>query len=109
MIGRHLKIWRGDILEKNGINSNDHMDMLEHMYNDSENISRIYAYCSGDKKNKIPNGIFQYLTCRTCSSRYISAFYGSTLPLIYRQYDVSTAKVLHQQWLDRRQIAVQPI
>ena len=109
MIGRHLKIWRGDFLEKNGINSNDHMDMVKHMSNDSENISRIYAYCSGDKKNEIPNGTFQYITYRTCSSRYISAFYGSKLHLNYHQYDVSPAKVLHQQWLDRRQIAVQPI
>ena len=109
MIGTHLKIWRGDFLEKNGINSNDHMGMVKHMPNDSENISRIYAYCSGDKKNEIPNGTFQYITCRACSSRYIPAFYGSKLRLRYHQYDLSTAKVLHQQWLDRRQIAVQPI
>ena len=109
MIGRHLKIWRGDVLEKNGINSNDHMDMVKHMPNDSENISRIYAYCSGDKKNEIRNGTFQYITCRACSSKYIPAFYSSKLRLRYHQYDVSTAKVLHQQWLDRRQIAVQPI
>ena len=83
MIGRHLKIWGGDFLERNGINSNDHMDMVGHMYNDSENISRIYAYFSEDKKNEIPNGTFQYIIYRTCSSRYISAFYGSKLPLNY--------------------------
>ena len=81
MISRHLKMWGGDFLEENGINSNDHMGMVEHMSNDSENISKIYAYCSGDKKNEIPNGTFQYITCRTCSSRYSFALYGSKLPL----------------------------
>ena len=106
MIGGHLKIWDNDFLEKNGINSNDYMDIVKDMSNDSENISRIYAYCSGDKKNEIPNRTFQYITYRTCSSRYISAFYGSKLHLNYHQYDVLPAKVLHQQWLDRRQIAV---